>query len=202
MIIIVGKSGSGKDSVVKKLTNFYDYKKIVTWTTRPMRPKEIQDVTYHFTDEETFEEKIEEGFFAEWKKYESIEGTWYYGTALLDLTTFNEDKIIILTPDGYQEIKDIIGKDTLTVYLKSKNRILKSRLKKRGDNPKEIKRRLRHDKKDFKGIEKEVDVVIENNKRDLWDIAKMIEEMDAIRKENVVNERIYDISSRSDGRIE
>lgn len=202
MIIIVGKSGSGKDSVVKKLTNFYDYKKIVTWTTRPMRPKEIQDVTYHFTDEETFEEKIEEGFFAEWKKYESIEGTWYYGTALLDLTTFNEDKIIILTPDGYQDIKDIIGKDTLTVYLKSKNRILKSRLKKRGDNPKEIKRRLRHDKKDFKGIEKEVDVVIENNKRDLWDIAKMIEEMDAIRKENVVNERIYDISSRCDGRIE
>lgn len=201
MIIIVGKSGSGKDSVVKKLTNFYDYKKIVTWTTRPMRPKEIQDVTYHFTDEETFEEKIEEGFFAEWKKYESIEGTWYYGTALLDLTTFNEDKIIILTPDGYQDIKDIIGKDTLTVYLKSKNRILKSRLKKRGDNPKEIKRRLRHDKKDFKGIEKEVDVVIENNKRDLWDIAKMIEEMDAIRKENVVNERIYDISSRCDGRI-
>lgn len=202
MIIIVGKSGSGKDSVVKKLTNFYDYKKIVTWTTRPMRLKEIQDVTYHFTDEETFEEKIEEGFFAEWKKYESIEGTWYYGTALLDLTTFNEDKIIILTPDGYQDIKDIIGKDTLTVYLKSKNRILKSRLKKRGDNPKEIKRRLRHDKKDFKGIEKEVDVVIENNKRDLWDIAKMIEEMDAIRKENVVNERIYDISSRCDGRIE
>lgn len=202
MIIIVGKSGSGKDSVVKKLTNFYDYKKIVTWTTRPMRPKEIQDVTYHFTDEETFEEKIEEGFFAEWKKYESIEGTWYYGTALLDLTTFNEDKIIILTPDGYQDIKDIIGKDTLTVYLKSKNRILKSRLKKRGDNPKEIKRRLRHNKKDFKGIEKEVDVVIENNKRDLWDIAKMIEEMDAIRKENVVNERIYDISSRCDGRIE
>lgn len=201
MIIIVGKSGSGKDSVVKKLTNFYDYKKIVTWTTRPMRPKEIQDVTYHFTDEETFEEKIEEGFFAEWKKYESIEGTWYYGTALLDLTTFNEDKIIILTPDGYQEIKDIIGKDTLTVYLKSKNRILKSRLKKRGDNPKEIKRRLRHDKKDFKGIEKEVDVVIENNKRDLWDIAKMIEEMDTIRKEDVVNERIYDISSRCDGRI-
>lgn len=202
MIIIVGKSGSGKDSVVKKLTNFYDYKKIVTWTTRPMRPKEIQDVTYHFTDEETFEEKIEEGFFAEWKKYESIEGTWYYGTALLDLTTFNEDKIIILTPDGYQEIKDIIGKDTLTVYLKSKNRILKSRLKKRGDNPREIKRRLRHDKKDFKGIEKEVNVVIENNKRDLWDIAKMIEEMDTIRKENVINERIYDISSRSDGRIE
>lgn len=202
MIIIVGKSGSGKDSVVKKLTNFYDYKKIVTWTTRPMRPKEIQDVTYHFTDEETFEEKIEEGFFAEWKKYESIEGTWYYGTALLDLTTFNENKIIILTPDGYQDIKDIISKDTLTVYLKSKNRILKSRLKKRGDNPKEIKRRLRHDKKDFKGIEKEVDVVIENNKRDLWDIAKMIEEMDAIRKENVVNERIYDISSRCDGRIE
>lgn len=202
MIIIVGKSGSGKDSVVKKLTNFYDYKKIVTWTTRPMRPKEMQDVTYHFTDEETFEEKIEEGFFAEWKKYESIEGTWYYGTALLDLTTFNENKIIILTPDGYQDIKDIIGKDTLTVYLKSKNRILKSRLKKRGDNPKEIKRRLRHDKKDFKGIEKEVDVVIENNKRDLWDIAKMIEEMDAIRKENVVNERIYDISSRCDGRIE
>ena len=183
MIIILGKSGSGKDSVTKKLVNFYGYKKIITWTTRPMRPGEKQDVTYHYTDKETFKKKIDEGFFAEWKKYDSEFGTWYYGTALLDVTTFNDNKIIILTPDGYRDIKDIISEDTLTVYLKSNNRVLKKRLKKRGDNIKEIKRRLKHDKKDFKGIEKEVDVVIENNKRDLWDIVKLIDEMDTIRKE-------------------
>lgn len=190
MIVLLGKSGSGKDTVSNKLINHYRYKKIITWTTRPMRPGEIQDITYHFTDEEDFKEKIEEGFFAEWKKYDSVFGTWYYGTALLDITTFsNEDKILIITPDGYRDIKNLLDKNTLTIYLDTKRKVLKNRLFKRGDNPKEIKRRLKHDRRDFRYIGKEVDVVIKNNNRTIWELAKLIHEMHEIKKEGN-NERI------------
>ncbi len=187
MIILLGKSASGKDTVVNNLIhNYYGYDKIVTWTTRPMRPGEKQDVTYHFTDDEDFEEKIEEGFFAEWKKYNSVFGTWYYGTAVQDITNNPNNKIIILTPSGYEDIKEYINdEEILSVYLDSSLRTLYKRLKFRGDNPKEIKRRLLHDIKDFKGIKNKVNVVIKNNTRDLDELTELIKDMHDIVKNKI-----------------
>lgn len=187
MIILLGKSASGKDTVVNKLIhNYYGYEKIITWTTRPMRPGEKQDLTYHFTDDEDFEEKIEEGFFAEWKKYNSVFGTWYYGTAVQDITNNPNNKIIILTPSGYEDIKEYINnEEILSVYLDSSLRTLYKRLKFRGDNPKEIKRRLLHDIKDFKGIKNKVNVVIKNNTRDLDELTELIKDMHDIVKNKI-----------------
>lgn len=187
MIILLGKSASGKDTVVNNLIhNYYGYEKIITWTTRPMRPGEKQDVTYHFTDDEDFEEKIEEGFFAEWKKYNSVFGTWYYGTAVQDITNNSNNKIIILTPSGYEDIKEYINDEKiLSVYLDSSLRTLYKRLKFRGDNPKEIKRRLLHDIKDFKGIKNKVNVVIKNNTRDLDELTELIKDMHDIVKNKI-----------------
>lgn len=187
MIILLGKSASGKDTVVNNLIhNYYGYEKIITWTTRPMRPGEKQDLTYHFTDDEDFEEKIEEGFFAEWKKYNSVFGTWYYGTAVQDITNNSNNKIIILTPSGYEDIKEYINnEEILSVYLDSSLRTLYKRLKFRGDNPKEIKRRLLHDIKDFKGIKNKVNVVIKNNTRDLDELTELIKDMHDIVKNKI-----------------
>lgn len=187
MIILLGKSASGKDTVVNNLIhNYYGYEKIITWTTRPMRPGEKQDVTYHFTDDEDFEEKIEEGFFAEWKKYNSVFGTWYYGAAVQDITNNPNNKIIILTPSGYEDIKEYINdEEILSVYLDSSLRTLYKRLKFRGDNPKEIKRRLLHDIKDFKGIKNKVNVVIKNNTRDLDELTELIKDMHDIVKNKI-----------------
>lgn len=186
MIILLGKSASGKDTVVDNLIHNYGYKKIITWTTRPMRPGEKQDLTYHFTDDEDFEEKIEEGFFAEWKKYNSVFGTWYYGTAVQDITNNSNNKIIILTPSGYEDIKEYINnEEILSVYLDSSLRTLYKRLKFRGDNPREIKRRLLHDIKDFKGIKNKVNVVIKNNTRDLDELTELIKDMHDIVKNRV-----------------
>jgi guanylate kinase len=187
MIILLGKSASGKDTVVNNLIhNYYGYEKIITWTTRPMRPGEKQDLTYHFTDDEDFEEKIEEGFFAEWKKYNSVFGTWYYGTAVQDITNNPNNKIIILTPSGYEDIKEYINnEEILSVYLDSSLRTLYKRLKFRGDNPKEIKRRLLHDIKDFKGIKNKVNVVIKNNTRDLDELTELIKDMHDIVKNKI-----------------
>ena len=187
MIILLGKPASGKDTVVNNLIhNYYGYEKIITWTTRPMRPGEKQDLTYHCTDDEDFEEKIEEGFFAEWKKYNSVFGTWYYGTAVQDITNNPNNKIIILTPSGYEDIKEYINnEEILSVYLDSSLRTLYKRLKFRGDNPKEIKRRLLHDIKDFKGIKNKVNVVIKNNTRDLDELTELIKDMHDIVKNKI-----------------
>ena len=49
---IVGKSSSGKDTIYKRLLkiNSLKIKKIIPYTTRPIRQGEKEGVEYHFVD--------------------------------------------------------------------------------------------------------------------------------------------------------
>lgn len=191
MIILMGKSASGKDTVVRKLIEQKEYKRIITWTTRPMRPGEEDGVTYHYTSEDDFKKKINEGFFVEWKKYETVKGTWYYGTALDDIMKARNDdySVIILTKDGLEKLNSfcshLVGINLLSVYLDVDTKVIKQRLLKRGDDKKEAARRIKYDKKDFKGIENMVDVVIENNHRDIQEVVNMIHKMHVTYLDNL-----------------
>lgn len=199
MIILMGKSASGKDTVVRKLIEQKEYKRIITWTTRPMRPGEEDGVTYHYTSEDDFKKKIKEGFFVEWKSYETVNGTWYYGTALDDIMDARGDdyRVIILTKDGLEKMNSfcshLVGINLLSVYLDVDTKVIKQRLLKRGDDKKEAARRIKYDKKDFKGIENMVDVVIENNHRDIQEVVNMIHKMHVTYLDNLsrwMNEEI------------
>ena len=105
IIVLAGKSASGKNFVAKKLEK-HGYETIVTYTTRSKRKGEKQDITYHFISDEEFKQKIDEGFFAEWKSYITNEGVWYYGSSLEDIENADDKSVIIFTPDGYREIKE------------------------------------------------------------------------------------------------
>ncbi len=63
MIVILGKACSGKDTVVNRLIEKYEYERIISYTTRPKRKGEIQDKTYHFISEDEFFSKIDSEFF-------------------------------------------------------------------------------------------------------------------------------------------
>ena len=58
VIAIVGPSGSGKDTVLKKLNEFRKIHKIIAYTTRPIREGEIDGVDYHFISPTDFAEKV------------------------------------------------------------------------------------------------------------------------------------------------
>ena len=163
MLILIGKGASGKDTVLNRLVTKHGYKKIVTYTSRPMRKGEKQDVTYHFTSSQEFQKMIEQGLFAEYKTYNSEFGVWYYGTALEDLENADDKSVIILTPDGYKDVAKKLSKKPISIYLYANNSTIRKRLKKRGDDPKEAERRVLHDNEDFKGIENEVDKIVYNN---------------------------------------
>lgn len=184
MLVILGKTSSGKDVTLNNLVAKYGYKKIITYTTRPMRHNEQQDVTYHFISEDDFVQRIKNNFFAEWKTYNTEFGLWYYGTALEDLENADDDSVIILTPDGYRDIKNKLSKKPISLYLYADDYTIKKRLIRRGDNPKEAERRLLHDNEDFLGIENEVDKIIFNNFD--TDISSVINEiLDFVRKGDV-----------------
>lgn len=175
MIVIIGMTASGKDTIVNKLVYKYGYSKVVTYTTRPMRIGEIQGTTYHFISNSDFYSKIDSNFFAEWKSYDTIQGKWYYGSAKEDYTKDSDKSVIILTPDGYRDICKVLEDKPKSIYIYSDKKTIKDRLLKRGDNKKEAKRRLKHDLKDFAGIKYEVDKVIyNNNNTDIDDIVDQI----------------------------
>lgn len=163
MIVLIGKTCSGKDSVAKRLISAHGYKKITTFTSRPMRKGEVQNVTYHYITTDEFIEKINKGFFAEWKCYATTEGLWYYGTAIEDLERADDNTVIILTPDGYRDVIKKLGNKVFAIYIYADNETIKKRLISRGDDEQEAKRRLKHDNIDFKGIEYEVDIIVQNN---------------------------------------
>lgn len=163
ILILVGKTCSGKDSIVKELVKKHNYKRIITYSTRPMRKGEKQDITYHFISEDNFRQKIEEGFFAEWKTYNTEFGVLYYGTALKDLENAEDNSVIILTPDGVMDIKNKLNKKSTIIYVYANNATIKARLMKRKDNEREADRRLKHDNEKFRGIENEVNRIVYNN---------------------------------------
>lgn len=162
LLVLMGKSCSGKDTIANELVK-YGYENLVSYTTRPMRDDEIQDQTYHFISEDEFINKINNGFFLEYRKYLSANanGLWYYGTAKEDYE--KESKMIsILTPDG---VNTLISKgiNPKVIYIYANQITIKNRLLKRGDNKEEAERRMKADNVDFRGAEMLANRIIYNN---------------------------------------
>ncbi|MBT4762479.1 MAG: guanylate kinase [Bdellovibrionaceae bacterium] len=77
MIIVAGPSGVGKSSFVDKIIDeIPGLTDVVTYTTRAIRPGEIEGVAYHFVTKDQFEKLIVEDFFVEWANvHTNIYGT-------------------------------------------------------------------------------------------------------------------------------
>lgn len=180
MLIVLGKTASGKDTILAELVN-QGYRKMTTYTTRPIRTGEIQDKTYHFISEEKFLDMVSKGLFLEYKSYDTVDGTWYYGSLLEDYENSDKGTVIILNPDGYKELLKKTNISHKSIYIYANNSTIKERLNKRGDKKEEAERRMKQDNIDFKGIENMVDKIIYNNSgKDINDVVQSI--LDYIEK--------------------
>lgn len=158
LLVIIGKSGSGKDSVVKEFEK-NGWKKIIKYTNRPKRNGEIDGIDYHFVSINFMEEK---SFFSEESFTVASGDTWYYGISSEDLykSLFTDKKnnyVIIMTPTEYKKLNKILyttkGIDYISAQIDIPDDIRRERLIKRGDNIEEINRRIEADNKDFEGWE-------------------------------------------------
>lgn len=159
MILLVGKTCAGKDTIQKELINMGMHS-VVSYTTRPPRPGEMDGITYHFITREEFLKKESEGFFAETASYNVASGeTWHYGSASEDLT---DDKVIIVNPHGLKQIKKINSLNPVAFYVISDEETIWNRLRQRGDDASEARRRLNEDDNDFADIDDLIDFSIRN----------------------------------------
>ena len=92
-IIILGKTASGKSRIVDELAK-QGYKKNCNDNNKTARKGEIDGVDYNFISEEEFKELINTRYFAEWKKYDTVDGTWYYSYPLDEISRSDNKSIV------------------------------------------------------------------------------------------------------------
>jgi guanylate kinase len=158
IIILTGYTASGKDTVLRELIKL-GYKTIVSYTSRPKRPSETDGIEYHFISNDEFNQKKDNGFFAETTSYDMVQGFVQYGLAVEDIKN-TPNGIAILNPDGLKQVKQK-KLNTISFYLDVDIITLFERLEQRGDDEAEYRRRLSTDVEDFENIHSEVDFVID-----------------------------------------
>ena len=152
IIVLVGKTASGKTTIANELCKNHGYKRIITYTTRPMRENEVQDVDYHFISDEQFNKMVENNEFTEYKRYNTAHGVWSYGSVITFEQELSDDcYVIILTPQGLRDLSKKMSR-YIAFYLNVNLKSQLERLKKRGDEEQQIIKRLINDAKDFENV--------------------------------------------------
>ena len=155
---IMGKSGSGKDTIFKEIIkdNSLNLKKIVGYTTRPKRVEENDGVEYNFIDDDMINKFIQKNKVIELRKYDTVNGIWYYGTmddGQINLQT--NSYIVISTLESYSIFKKYFGfNNVIPLYIDVDDgirlqRILNREMSEDSPNYKEICRRFIADSEDF-----------------------------------------------------
>lgn len=157
IFFVMGKSASGKDTIYKKLLEYFPELKTVTlYTTRPMREGETEGVEYHFIREEQLEAMKSEGRVIEMRTYQTMYGPWSYATVedgQIDLS--QGSYMMIGTLESYESIRTYFGENgAVPIYIEveDEERLIRAvNREKQQKNPKytELCRRFLADETDF-----------------------------------------------------
>lgn len=158
IILLVGKSASGKDAVYRNLLQdeTLSLKKVVLYTTRPMRLKEEEGKQYFFVDEDAYQNMKRGGKIIEKRDYHTKLGLWRYFTAddgQIDLK--KADYLMIGTVETYLSIRACFGEENVVpVYIDTDDgirleRALKRERKQEEPRYDEMCRRYLADTEDF-----------------------------------------------------
>ena len=111
---LMGKSASGKDTIYNRLLAMEELhlRRVVPYTTRPMRSGETDGQTYFFCTEQQVEKFEAAGKIIELRAYNTVYGIWKYFTADDGQICLAEsDYLLIGTLEAYEQIRDYFGAD-------------------------------------------------------------------------------------------
>ena len=155
---LMGKSASGKDTIYNRLLAMerLHLRRVVPYTTRPMRSGETDGQTYVFCTEQQVADFEAAGKIIELRAYHTMYVIWKYFTADDGQICLAEsDYLMIGTLEAYEQIRDYFGMDKVCpVYVEVDDGLRLQRALDREraqDQPKyaEMCRRFLADEEDF-----------------------------------------------------
>lgn len=155
---LMGKSSSGKDTLYKKLMEdeSLGLKRMVPYTTRPIREGEQEGVEYHFVGEEELSALQAAGRVVELRAYDTVCGVWKYFTVCEEQMDLQKDSYAIIgTLQSWHDMCAYFGREWMVpVYIEVEDglRLERALSRERSQaNPKytELCRRFLADAEDF-----------------------------------------------------
>jgi guanylate kinase len=152
LVVISSPSGGGKTTVTRRILESHpqDAARVVTATTRRMRPGEKEGQDYIFMSPEDFEATAARGGFLEWAE---VHGN-RYGTPrdqVEELRRQGKTVLLVIDVQGAEAVRRTV-KDAVTVFIsppgesiEEQQKVLQARLEKRAQDSQEaIEQRLRN----------------------------------------------------------
>jgi len=174
LVVISGPSGVGKDATLKRMEELgYPFHFVVTATTRPRRPNEVDGVDYHFISEREFTAMLE--------KDELLEHAIVYGQhkgiprkQVREALASGKDVIMRIDVQGAATIRRLVPEAVFIFLTASSEEELIRRLKKRRTETAEgLERRIATARGEMKRLD-EFDYVVVNRDGHLDDTVKTI----------------------------
>lgn len=113
ILCVLGESGSGKDTAVNYILEKYGdkFKPVITCTTRPKRPDEVEGKEYHFVEDD--EELANRTDIIEMREYTSVIGRLLYFTTESSFDDPDGLYVVPTSPYQYNNYVKRFGKDTI-----------------------------------------------------------------------------------------
>lgn len=149
LIIVVGKTSCGKDTVCNHMKEKYGIGQICSYTTRKMRDYEEDGVQHYFVSEEKMDELEKRSDILAWTKFPKT-GIRYCAT--LGSMGDTEAMSYIVDPNGVDYLLDHsenLNADLIILYLHASENVIRKRAALRGDDPKNIDARIASESEQF-----------------------------------------------------
>lgn len=161
-VIIIGRTGAGKSTLVKKFIEL-GYIPILEYYTRPPREGEVDGETYHFISNEQFLDMKSKDLFAESIDLYTIYGIWRCGALKSDFEG-NDNRVVAMGPVQLKQILDAEIEDVFSIMIDTTVEDILSRTGARGDAREEVERRIREDDPKYEMMRDKVSLVVDGSK--------------------------------------
>ena len=190
LVIVSEPSGVGKDAALKRMQELRrQFHFLVTNTTRPRRPDEIDGVDYHFITKEQFAEMEQRGDFLE----RAVVYGFDYGNSRSEVRAAlarGQDVIMRIDVQGAASIRRNLPDAIFIMLLPPSMDVLEARLRKRRSEPEEyLQIRLHAARLEMNEAEK-FDYVIVNEDNALDETADLIYAIIRVEKLRVKPRRV------------